>query len=100
MKSALLLIAAALLLPVPTSAQQVGGVELMELTIAQAHKAMLARTLTARQLVEAYLARIEAYDKQGPTINSLIMLNPRALERADCSGQSNKNMATKSPGPI
>ncbi|MDP2958785.1 MAG: amidase family protein [Longimicrobiales bacterium] len=78
-----LLAAALLLLPLPLSAQTVGGVELMELTIAQAHEAMLARTLTARQLVEAYLARIEAYDKQGPTFNSLILVNPRALERAD-----------------
>ncbi|HKJ00792.1 MAG TPA: amidase family protein [Longimicrobiales bacterium] len=78
-----LLLAATLLAPLPAKAQQVGGVQLMELTIAQAQKAMLARTLTARQLVEAYLARIEAYDKQGPTINSLILLNPRALERAD-----------------
>lgn len=55
----------------------------MELTIARAHEAMLARTLTARQLVEAYLARIAAYDKQGPTFNSLILINPEALERAD-----------------
>lgn len=78
-----LLAAALLALPLPLSAQQIGGVELMELTIAQAHEAMLARTLTARQLVEAYLARIEAYDKQGPTFNSLILVNPRALERAD-----------------
>ena len=67
----------------PAAAQQVGGVELIELTIAQTHDAMLARSLTARNLVEAYLARIEAYDRQGPTINSLIMLNPRARERAD-----------------
>lgn len=80
------LLAAALLcgsLPPALPAQQVGGVELMELTIAQAHQAMLARRLTARDLVEAYLARIEAYDKQGPTFNSLILINPRALERAD-----------------
>lgn len=59
----------------------------MELTIAQAHEAMLARTLTARELVEAYLARIEAYDKHGPTINALIMINPRALQRADSLDQ-------------
>lgn len=78
-----LLLAAPLLAPRACAAQRVGGVELMELTIAEAHQAMLERTLTARQLVEAYLARIEAYDKQGPTINSLIMMNPRALERAD-----------------
>ncbi len=78
-----LLFAAVLLAPLPASAQRVGGVELMELTIADAHKAMLAGTLTSHQLVEAYLARIDAYDKQGPSINSLIMVNPRALERAD-----------------
>jgi len=84
MKSFRLLLAVALLAtPTTVPAQTVGGVELLELTIAQAHKAMLSRTLTARQLVEAYLARIEAYDKQGPTFNSLILVNPRALERAD-----------------
>ncbi len=55
----------------------------MELTIAEAHEAMLAGTLTSRQLVEAYLDRIEAYDRNGPTINALIMLNPRARARAD-----------------
>lgn len=78
-----LLAAGLLALPAAAPAQTVGGVELMELTIAQAHKAMLSRTLTARQLVEAYLARIEAYDKQGPSFNSLILVNPRARERAD-----------------
>ncbi|MGB1840963.1 MAG: hypothetical protein ACPHWZ_07660, partial [Longimicrobiales bacterium] len=69
--------------PGALSAQEVGGVELMELTIAEAHEAMLARTLTSRQLVEAYLARIDAYDRSGPTINAIIMTNPRALARAD-----------------
>lgn len=69
--------------PMGLGAQTVGGVELMELTIAEAHDAMLAGTLTSRQLVEAYLDRIEAYDKNGPTINALIMLNPRARARAD-----------------
>ena len=44
---------------------------------------MAAGDVTARQLVEYYLARIEAYDKQGPAINSIITINPNALERAD-----------------
>jgi Asp-tRNA(Asn)/Glu-tRNA(Gln) amidotransferase A subunit family amidase len=39
--------------------------------------------LTARQLVQAYLARIEAFDKRGPALNAIIEINPRALERAD-----------------
>ena len=39
--------------------------------------------LTARALVEHYLARIEACDKQGPALNAIITINPRALDRAD-----------------
>ena len=78
--SALLLLSGSLF---PARAQRVGGVELMELTIAEAHEAMLARTLTARELAEAYLRRIEAYDRAGPHVNALILLNPRALARAD-----------------
>ncbi len=77
------ILAIALLLPLPTAAQTIGGVELIELTIAEAHEAMLAGTLTARQLVDAYLARIEAYDKRGPSFNAIIMTNPNAQARAD-----------------
>ena len=69
--------------PASSTAQTVGGVELIELTIAEAHEAMLAGTLSARQLAEAYLDRIDAYDKRGPAFNAIIMTNPRALARAD-----------------
>ena len=79
----LLTISPVLALPVQASAQQIGEVDLIELTIAEAHASMLDRTLTARQLVEAYLDRIDAYDRNGPTINAIIMSNPRALARAD-----------------
>lgn len=73
----------ALSAPLSAHAQTVGGVELMELTIAEAHEAMLGGALTSRALVEAYLDRIDAYDRNGPTINALIRTNPRALARAD-----------------
>ena len=79
----LCLAAMALAYATPLTAQVVGGVELIELTIGAAHEAMLARTLTARQLVVAYLKRIDAYDKRGPSFNALIMVNSRALDRAD-----------------
>lgn len=36
--------------------------DLMEATVAQIHAAMREGTLTCRELVEAYLDRIEAYD--------------------------------------
>ena len=56
---------------------------LVETTIADIHAAYRAGTLTVRQLVQAYLERIAAYDKKGPAINALISLNPTALEEAD-----------------
>src|SRR3954467_2089313 len=40
-----------------------------ETTIAQIHAAMREHRLTCRELVDAYLKRINAYDKRGPAIN-------------------------------
>ncbi len=54
----------------------------MEATIADVHAAFRHGELTARELVELYLARIAAYDQKGPAINSLISINPRAVEEA------------------
>ena len=55
----------------------------LETTVADIHAAYKAGTLTARQLVQTYLDRIDAYDKKGPAINSIISLNSTALEEAD-----------------
>jgi Asp-tRNA(Asn)/Glu-tRNA(Gln) amidotransferase A subunit family amidase len=57
--------------------------DVVETTVADIHAAYKASTLTARQLVQTYLDRIDAYDKKGPAINSIISLNPNALEEAD-----------------
>jgi len=54
-----------------------------EATIAGVHAAFRNRTLTCRALVQSYLDRIEAYDKRGPAINSLVVVNPAALQVAD-----------------
>src|SRR2546426_973236 len=64
-------------------AQTTKPFEIVEATIDDIHMAMRAGRLTARQLVQGYLDRINAYDKQGPTINSVITLNPNALAEAD-----------------
>lgn len=61
----------------------VGKFVLEEATIEDIHRAMKSGELTARKLVEMYLQRIEAYDKKGPSINAVIMINPKALELAD-----------------
>ncbi len=57
--------------------------QIMETTIDDIHAAFKSGGLTARQLVQGYLDRIAAYDKQGPNINSIITLNDHALEDAD-----------------
>jgi len=54
-----------------------------ETTIAELHAAMRAGTLTCRGLVERYLQRIAAYDKNGPAVNALVLVNPDALRTAD-----------------
>lgn len=51
-------------------------------TVADLHAAFQAGTLTAEKLTQIYLARIEAYDKQGPGINAVITLNSHALAEA------------------
>ena len=57
--------------------------DVVEASIGDIHQAMVEGRLTARQLVELYLERIEAYDKQGPAVNAIVVVNPGALARAD-----------------
>ncbi len=57
--------------------------EVEETTIAQVHDAMKAGKLTCRALVGDYLKRIAAYDKNGPAINAIILINPDAEKQAD-----------------
>jgi amidase len=54
-----------------------------EATIADIRGALEARTLTCRQLVQGYIDRIEAYDRKGPALNAIVMVNPGALADAD-----------------
>src|SRR5213593_4778994 len=63
---------------------------ILETTIDEVGRAYQSGQLTARQLVQTYLDRIETYNKQGPAINAIITLNPKALEEADRLDQSFK----------
>jgi len=56
---------------------------LQEATIQDIQDAYESGRLTSHQLVQLYLDRIAAYDKQGPSINVIIAVNPKALEEAD-----------------
>ena len=68
------------LLASPAAAQQF---DVMEATIPGVHAALDARRLTCRALVQAYMDRIDAYDKRGPTLNAIQHVNRRALVEAD-----------------
>ena len=57
--------------------------QIVEASIDDIHTAFRSGRLTARQLVQGYLDRINAYDRQGPNINSVITINPDALAEAD-----------------
>src|SRR3954469_22717211 len=78
--AALLLVASPLLAQQQTSP---APVRVEEITIAQIHDAMKAGRLTCHALVDAYLRRIDAFDKNGPAINAIVQLNPEALAQAD-----------------
>jgi Asp-tRNA(Asn)/Glu-tRNA(Gln) amidotransferase A subunit family amidase len=58
-------------------------VRVEEATIAELHAAMRAGRLTCRDLVQSYLRRIEAYDRNGPGLNAIVVVNPDALRVAD-----------------
>jgi amidase len=56
---------------------------LEDASIIELQEAMDKGTITSRKLVEMYLKRIEEIDRNGPTLNSVIEINPDALEIAD-----------------
>ena len=69
-----------------------------ETTIADIHAAMKARRLTCRALVDAYLRRIDAYDKNGPALNAIVLVNPDAQKQAD---EMDRRYAQSGPvGPL
>ena len=67
----------------PAAAPNPPAFDVTETTIADIHAAMRAGTLSCHDLVSAYLERITAYDKNGPAINAIIVVNPKALWVAD-----------------
>src|SRR5207249_8128231 len=94
----LLLVAFALATPPARSAQPPRAFDVLERTIPELQAAMAAGSVTSRQLVAAYLARIKAYDHDGPSLRAMIAINPRALEAADAL---DKERAARGPrGPL
>jgi Asp-tRNA(Asn)/Glu-tRNA(Gln) amidotransferase A subunit family amidase len=58
------------------SAQTRAPFDVEEATISQVQEAIRAGRLTCQDLLNQYLKRIEAYDKNGPAINAIVLVNP------------------------
>lgn len=71
--------------------------DLQTATIEDINRAMDAGALSSEKLVQLYLARIAAYDKHGPNINSVIFLQPKALEIAQVLDRERKEKGPRSP---
>lgn len=57
--------------------------QVMETSIADIHQAMREGTITCHELVAQYLKRIRNFDQEGPKVNAMLYVNPRALQQAD-----------------
>jgi Asp-tRNA(Asn)/Glu-tRNA(Gln) amidotransferase A subunit family amidase len=75
--------AAVLCFSLTLPAQPARALAIEEASIADIQAAYREGRLSAHEVVAASLARIAAYDKKGPYINSIITVNPKALEEAD-----------------
>ena len=71
--------------------------DLEEFTISALGEGLKSGRFTARSIAEKYLARIDAFDKHGPTLRAVIELNPDALSIADALDQERKNKGPRSP---
>src|ERR1700756_1494114 len=68
---------------------------LLETTIDDIHAALQSKRITCRELVNLYIKRIDAYDKEGPQLNSVQTINSRALQEAE-----RLDAAYASSGPV
>jgi amidase len=71
--------------------------DLNELSITNLQEGIKDGKYTARDLVEKYLARIEAIDRKGPTLRSVIEVNPDALPLADELDREHKKTGSRGP---
>ncbi len=79
------------------SIPEVKAFELDEVTIDMLQTDMRAGKYTSRAIVEKYLQHIEDIDKSGPALNSVIELNPDALEIAEALDRERKEKGPRGP---
>lgn len=83
--------------PPPAEPVPLADFDVLEKSIADLQGALVRGTITSRQLVALYLARIEAYDRRGPRINAIVTVNPRALSEAEALDRERREKGARSP---
>ena len=86
----------ALFLAIPSLRAQ-KMIDLDVATIADLNVALSKGTLTSERLVQMFLARIDAYDRKGPSLRAVIAVNPKALEIARAMDAERKASGPRSP---
>src|SRR5277367_6463968 len=81
----------------PASVPEIRPFELDEVTIAELQAGMASGKFSARLIAEKYLARIEEIDKHGPSVNSVLEVNPDALAIADALDKERKDQHVRGP---
>ena len=81
-----------------TEFRREGGFDMQEESIADLQKKMTSGEVSASQLVDYYLSRIDLIDRSGPSLNSVIEANPDALEVA--STLDRERLSGKVRGPL
>lgn len=73
------------------------GFDVVEASIADLSAALGSGKVSSRELVEAYLARIAAYDRAGPALGAIVTLNRAALDQADQLDRERKAGSLRGP---
>lgn len=81
----------------PQFSPEVQPFEFDEATIGQLADGMVSGKNTARTIAEKYIARIDAIDRNGPALHSVIELNPDALAIADALDKERKEKGPRGP---
>lgn len=83
--------------PPVTDARTPPTIDVVEAPILVLQSAMSEGRTTSRALVEAYLARIAAYDGAGPRLNTIVTLNPNARAQADALDEERRTRGSRGP---
>ena len=91
------LLAALLIAVTLTPAGAARTIDFEAMTIADIGRAFDSGALTSERLVQLCLARIQAYDRQGPSLHAVMTLNPKALDTARALDAERKATGPRSP---